>query len=219
MKLHPVIISIGGNLLGNMMKVTFKVADLSTDVLETIAEYYTLLELDRCEKGGWGSWRGVASEATVLRHDRALLGLLTAQPGTSVNEDQQMVLSREFLHVEGQRCALWGDDLAPIMESLRDSGVEPLSYETSDKRLKWFETLHDWREAAIASGALYGYRELQDGIRQEKATKVAVLDCNGDELAAVVRGQSNLAVFAMVARCAVLRAHGKGCIKTVEYIA
>ena len=201
------------------MKVTFKVADLSTDVLETVAEYYTLLEADRHAKGGWGSWRGVASEATVLRHDRALLGLLTAQPGTSVNEDQQMVLDREFLHVEGQRCALWGDDLAPIMESLRDSGVEPLSYETSDKRLKWFETLHDWREAAITAGTLYGYHELQDGIRREKATKVAALDCNGDELDVAVRGQSNLAVFAMDARAAVLRAHGKGYITGIKYIA
>ena len=61
-----------------------------------------------------------------------------------VNTDQCITINRNTIVVEGQRCALWNDEFAPLMKLLMDSNFKPAYYETSDARLEWFETLEDY---------------------------------------------------------------------------
>ena len=61
-----------------------------------------------------------------------------------VNKNQAVRFLGHTVTVEGERCALWGDHHAEALRMLEQSGIEPTVYETSDRRLKWYETLRDF---------------------------------------------------------------------------
>ena len=63
-----------------------------------------------------------------------------------VNPNQAVRFFGHTVTVEGERCALWGDHHSVAMKMLKDSGIEPTIYETSDMRLKWHETLSSYME-------------------------------------------------------------------------
>lgn len=62
------------------------------------------------------------------------------------NPNQSASICRDYLTIEGERHALWGDELQGLMRALKESGIEPVGYETSDNRLKWHETLSSYLE-------------------------------------------------------------------------
>lgn len=55
-----------------------------------------------------------------------------------VNRNQDVEVRGASIIISGERNALWGDSLAPLMEALR--GFTPSEYHTSDARLAWYET-------------------------------------------------------------------------------
>jgi hypothetical protein len=63
-----------------------------------------------------------------------------------VNGNQSITREGDSVVVSGERCALWGDDFAPIMLELKKlqqvGSAVIVSYQTSDVRLNWYETLH-----------------------------------------------------------------------------
>ena len=63
-----------------------------------------------------------------------------------VNENQWVLFEGSTVTVEGERCALWGDHNARALEMLKESGIKPTTYETSDSRLQWHETLAGYME-------------------------------------------------------------------------
>ena len=69
---------------------------------------------------------------------------------TCVNPNQHMLIVGTTITVEGERCALWGDHHAEAMRILRDIGAMSTSYETSDYRLKWYETLADLHQRTLS---------------------------------------------------------------------
>jgi len=72
-----------------------------------------------------------------------------------VNYSQKVTVSGDFLTFEGERNALWGDELAPIMRAA--VGGSPLRYETSDRRLEWYETLDDYMNKRASLGEALEY--------------------------------------------------------------
>ena len=60
-----------------------------------------------------------------------------------VNYNQSLTLTRSTITLEGHRCALNSDDLADIMNASHEAVI--VSYETSDKRLFWYETLDSYQ--------------------------------------------------------------------------
>lgn len=69
-----------------------------------------------------------------------------AEMHQSYNPNQRAALVGTTLTIEGERCALWGDDLAPLMAHLRAIGEQPTAYKTADARLYWHETLASYLE-------------------------------------------------------------------------
>ena len=67
-----------------------------------------------------------------------------------VNPNQHVLVVGTTITVEGERCALWGDHHAEAMGILRDSGAVPTSYQTSDSRLEWHETLADLHQRTLS---------------------------------------------------------------------
>ena len=67
-----------------------------------------------------------------------------------VNQNQHVLVIGTTITVEGERCALWGDHHAESMKLLRDIGAVPTSYQTSDSRLEWHETLADLHQRTLA---------------------------------------------------------------------
>ena len=80
------------------------------------------------------------------------------------NAHQSALICRDYLEIEGERCALWGDELAGLMQAIKDSGIEPCFYETTDERLEWHETLASYKEALrnAAPAKISSLHELQD---------------------------------------------------------
>ena len=66
-----------------------------------------------------------------------------------VNPNQHMLVIGTTITVEGERCALWGDHHAEAMAILKQSGDVPTSYQTSDVRLQWHETLADLHQRTL----------------------------------------------------------------------
>lgn len=86
-----------------------------------------------------------------------------------VNPNQHMLVIGTTITVEGERCALWGDHHAEAMSILRDSGAMSTSYETSDYRLKWHETLADLHNRTLAKwGKLTPVQESAALTREER---------------------------------------------------
>jgi hypothetical protein len=74
-------------------------------------------------------------------------GMYVLQDHCAVNPEQRVVIDWDdrpghtTLAVEGHRCALDQDGGFRIAESIVGKDAVPFRYETSDKRLKWNETL------------------------------------------------------------------------------
>ena len=63
-----------------------------------------------------------------------------------VNTNQSVTVKGSTVTVEGERCALWGDHHYSALKMLKDSGIKPSEYHTSDSRLQWHETLSSYME-------------------------------------------------------------------------
>jgi len=74
-------------------------------------------------------------------------GLYCVADEPHVNPDQRVYLKGKHLVVEGQRCALAGDDGYEVAMCIVGEDAVPLVYETSDPRLKWNETLAEYMKA------------------------------------------------------------------------
>lgn len=64
-------------------------------------------------------------------------------PHVNYNQSIRLVETSPGVHtliIEGERCALWGDQHGPLMKALKDEGFEPLVYETTDPTLEWWDT-------------------------------------------------------------------------------
>lgn len=61
-----------------------------------------------------------------------------------VNTDQRLQIEGKTLVISGQRCAINGDSLAPLMIALKADGRVPFEYQTSDSRLEWWDTLDSY---------------------------------------------------------------------------
>jgi len=91
-----------------------------------------------------------------------------------VNTNQSVTFNGSTVVVEGERCALWGDHHAQALRMLSYSGIEPSKYETSDTRLKWYETLRSFMEGrAPYEMALKHCRETQSNPQYYKALEQA----------------------------------------------
>ena len=68
-----------------------------------------------------------------------------------VNMDQNVIVEGSSLTITGQRCALWADWHGNTMQACKDAGLRPAEYQTSDKRLRWFETLESYMDSRATS--------------------------------------------------------------------
>lgn len=72
------------------------------------------------------------------------------QQWSFINMDQNIVIRGDVVEISGQRCALWADCYKSVMllllEFCHDGDAKVVSYETSDKRLKWHEMLSDYMD-------------------------------------------------------------------------
>ena len=59
------------------------------------------------------------------------------------NDIQWLIIDNKkgIVIVEGHRCALWAYNIAPAMKILRGLDLKPITYQTSDSRLSWWDTL------------------------------------------------------------------------------
>lgn len=80
---------------------------------------------------------------------------VTDEPHTNTN--QAVYLERGFLVVEGERCALAGDDGYEVAMCIVGEDAVPTRYETSDPRLKWNETLAEYMKARAPLDARVAY--------------------------------------------------------------
>jgi hypothetical protein len=85
-------------------------------------------------------------------------GLYYVYDEPHTNPDQRVYLDkRGYLVVEGQRCALAGDDGYEVAMHIVGKDAVPLVYETSDPRLKWNETLAMYMKARAPLDARIAY--------------------------------------------------------------
>lgn len=93
--------------------------------------------------------------------------------GSYRNQNQSAFVCRDYLLLNGERNALWGDELKGLMQALKDSGIEPCAYETSDDRLEWHETLASYQEALrnAAPARISSLHELQDKFGRRASDK------------------------------------------------
>ena len=118
------------------MKVTLA---LNPALLEAVAALFTIIQVRATE------WPDDED------YKRALAGIKEGNAGAChydhelqyVNYNQSMTLARGTVTLEGHRCALNSDDLADIMNASHEAVI--VSYETSDKRLFWYETLDSYQ--------------------------------------------------------------------------
>jgi hypothetical protein len=74
-------------------------------------------------------------------------GLYCVADEPHTNPNQWVYLKGRLLIVEGERCALAGDDGYEIAMCIVGDDAVPVKYETSDPRLKWNETLAEYMKA------------------------------------------------------------------------
>lgn len=140
------------------MKLTFTLAALPESVLNAVAAVATESEsrlsdvLRECRTSEGCNLlelalsalrRGVANPQAAFLYSVDYRGELKPAQ-THRNPRQSMWVEGGMLFVEGERNALWGDELQGVMEALEASGAVPETYETRDPRLTPYETLWDY---------------------------------------------------------------------------
>jgi hypothetical protein len=85
-------------------------------------------------------------------------GLYCVADEPHTNPNQRVYLERGgYLVVEGERCALAGDDGYEVAMCIVGEDAVPFLYETSDPRLKWNETLAEYMKARAPLDARIAY--------------------------------------------------------------
>jgi hypothetical protein len=85
-------------------------------------------------------------------------GLYIVEEHQATNPNQRVYLERGgYLVVEGERCALVGDDGYEVAMCIVGEDAVPVKYETSDPRLKWNETLAMYMKARAPLDARIAY--------------------------------------------------------------
>lgn len=140
------------------MKLAFTLTALSVAVLNAVAAVATESEsrlsdmLRECRTSEGCSLLGLALSALRRGVANPQAAFLYSVDGMGVlkttsynrNANQLMWMEKGMLVIEGERNALWNDELQGVMEALRESGAVPETYETSDTRLTPYETLWDY---------------------------------------------------------------------------
>ena len=87
-------------------------------------------------------------------------GLYALRDHCALNPEQRVYLDGTTLAVEGHRCALDQDGGFRLAESIVGKNAVPVRYETSDKRLKWYETLDGYmaRRATLHERIMYVFK-------------------------------------------------------------
>lgn len=140
------------------MKLAFTLAALPESVLNAVAAVATEAEsrlsdmVRECRTSeGWHMLAlafeelrlGFSNPCWAFTHEVDGNGALKPLR-THRNPNQGMWVNSGMLFLEGERNALWGDELQGVMEALRESGAVPETYETRDPRLTPYETLWDY---------------------------------------------------------------------------
>lgn len=81
---------------------------------------------------------------------------VTDEPHTNTNQSVRLERGG-VLVVEGERCALAGDDGYEVAVCIVGEDAVPTRYETSDPRLKWNETLAEYMKARAPLDARIAY--------------------------------------------------------------
>lgn len=150
------------------MKITFTLASLSEAVLNAVGAVATeaesrlvSMQQECCTSEGRATLalafealrRGLSNPLWAYAYmvdDRGELKPVQ----THRNPAQSLWVESGMLVIEGERNALWNDELQGVMEALEASGAVPETYETSDTRLTPYETLWDY----IYNRGTYGER-------------------------------------------------------------
>ena len=130
------------------MQVTFKLTAAQLATATTIIARYVREEEERnaiLEASGWG--RSVTSESMIDLGN--LLPVVQADLPTCFNFNQNLELNQDAMtiHYKGERYPLAQDGGLRVLKEIADGDISTLrvvGYETSDKRLQWFETLEDY---------------------------------------------------------------------------
>ena len=85
-----------------------------------------------------------AKAATDAAYGGLNCGIYCADNHCAVNTNQSVQLVNNTLVVEGERCALAFDGGYIAAKKILTPGQKPVEYQTSDKRLKWDETLEKY---------------------------------------------------------------------------
>lgn len=140
------------------MKLVFTLTALSESVLNAVAAVTTEAEsrlsdmLRECRTSEGRATLALAFEALrrglsnpIWAYAHMVDNRGELKPAqTHRNPRQNMWVEGGMLFLEGERNALWNDELQGVMESLAASGAVPETYETSDTRLTPYETLWDY---------------------------------------------------------------------------
>ncbi len=62
----------------------------------------------------------------------------------SVPLNQRVTIDANCIEISGDRDVLWGNEYAPLMKKLVSEKHKPLTYESKNKNIRWYETMRDY---------------------------------------------------------------------------
>lgn len=130
------------------MQVTFKLTTAQVTTAAAIIARYVREEEERNAILEASGWEKDDIEVEMLDLGNLLPGL-PASLHSCFNRNQHLMLNQDAgtVHYKGERYPLAQDGGLRVLKEIADGDISTLrvvGYETSDKRLQWFETLEDY---------------------------------------------------------------------------